>query len=171
MSTFNPGTGGTYSCTSPEQMLYALINFGLSGERNSIYNPSNVNYISGTEDTQTLILTATLNIPVSLAISSTGAASLVVKDYLTNSGYIPGTDGDLKSTNWVACLLELIWIMINLEENITHNPNNYRMFTGNFSIPVNTNGQGTFNVTITMQLQQSVDASGNTTTSAKVVFS
>lgn len=166
-----PGEG-TITATNLEAYLYALIKFGQAAERDSTKNPSGVNYLTSNQSDDNLLLSVSINFPFAFTVTSEGYFSALFSDYLSGTGFNPGTGGLLKSQSWVSQVVEAITLLDNAQTSTTKNPANLtlvREYT--FNSPSSTTGAvGTFSATLSLPLTETLNADGSTSVSAKEVF-
>lgn len=146
MSVFVPGTGGTLKSAKKPAALFEMARV-LDAAENSRNGanpgiPAKQN-LTVTVDfgTRTAAIAATL--PITATIGVDGKPILDVSDYLgaPYSTFVPGPDGDLKSTDIPSAFLELAQIVSNAEKAVTpvdDQPNNvqitYDLEAGNVTI-------------------------------------
>lgn len=118
-------------------MIYQLANLGVRGQANTTTNPTNLDYLSLTEDREEKIQgvadnnggVATINFTPparTVAVPFSQPAQIVVPDYFISPsiGYTAGTGGSptFTSGNWTTDLADAIRLLHLLQLNIEKNP-------------------------------------------------
>lgn len=165
MSSITPGTGATIQVGILEKMLVALLRFGQRQELEAARNPNTINNISSGSSDDTLIFTANVTFPCNVVIDSSGKADITATDYLTGVTYSPGTDGTLKSINWVAAVIETTILAKNKEISTATNPTgqNNISWTVNSGIP-NSSNNAIFTASYNMPLIVTQNPNGSQVT-------
>lgn len=170
MTAIIPGNG-TIQALTMEAMLYGLIKFGKAAERNPAMNPSSFSYVSCTEDFATLLCVATVTFPVTLIDDAAGNFAISASDYLTNSGFIPGTGGQLLSQNWVSQIIELSGLLFNKQSGTGSNPNQTEIITNiGFNFPGTVGNPLIFTASYSIKTAEVIASGGQTTYTAVSVF-
>lgn len=81
--TFSPGTGGTFKSINPAAFAFEVATFLDIAERDASKNPTSQNRISLTEDSERLIVSATVTLPFILALNTDGTRKITITPYLT----------------------------------------------------------------------------------------
>ena len=168
MSSITPATGATIQVGILEKMLVALLRFGQRQELDAARNPNTINNISSNSSEDTLIFTANVTFPCNVVVDATGRPEIICNDYLTGVVYLPGIDGTLKSTNWVAATIEATLLAKNKEISNATNPNgeNNISWTLNSGL-ANSSNNATFTASYNMPIIISQNADGGQITEGK----
>lgn len=171
MTAFNPGNG-TIQATTMEAMLYGLLKFGKAAERNPSMNQSSFQYVTMTEDFSTLLCVASVNFPVAVLDDAAGSFAVSASDYLSSTGFAPGTGGTLLSQNWVAQVIELTSLLFNKQTGTVSNPNQYELITSlGFNFPSVVGSPLVFAAAYNIKTIEEIASNGTTTYTAATVFS
>ncbi len=79
---FTPGTGGTFKSTTCAGYLLEAIIYCQNLEKNTAKNPNNQNNISGSFNIDSATFSGTINLPISVSISSDGNVAYIADEYL-----------------------------------------------------------------------------------------
>jgi hypothetical protein len=154
-----------------EGMLYSLLKFGKASERNPAMNPSSFSNVVCTEDFATLLCVAQVSFPVTLIDDSSGDFAVAATDYLTASGFVPGTGGQLLSQNWVGQIIELSGLLFNKQSGADTNPNQYQLITSlGFTFPSVVGNLLIFNAGYSIKTVETISNTGSMSYTAATVF-
>ena len=79
---FTPGTGGTFKSVTAEAYVLETLMYLQALEQNSLKNPQNRNFITGSYNSDTKVYTGTFSLPISLTLGTDGAVTCVANPYL-----------------------------------------------------------------------------------------
>jgi hypothetical protein len=147
MTAIIPGSEGTIQSSSAEQVLLDCITLIKNLEKIPTKNPTNTNGVSCSFGLNTAIASISFQMPAKPTINDIGQQVQTPTNYLSNTGFIPGTGGTFKSSSIEGYLLEVITYLEIMEANATKNPNaqNYisssfdsdnRVVTGVITLPI-----------------------------------
>lgn len=159
--------GGTIGAGTLEGYLYGLIKFGQANERSATKNPQSFNYVTSSQSDDALTLTASVSFPFTPTITN-GVFTAVFTDYLSGVSFTPGS-GTLKSSNWVAQIVEAIVLLDNAQASPTTNPAGATpigSYTFNSPSSSGTAGNGSFTASMSLRLAETLNPDGTTSVSA-----
>lgn len=173
MAIKTPGSNGTDQTTSIEAGTIHLIRLIQSLEADPTRNPSGINNITSSVSEDNRSLSASINLPCNLTISSDRATYQIQSiDYFTQpqgqaSAYTPGTDGTFRGATIQQALIQHIIAQRNLELDSTKNPTNANYI--DYQITAGTTANNSiFNATLTgLPLDTTNNSNGTQTTSGK----
>lgn len=151
MTTITPSSNCTITTLTAESQLLEIFGFLQQCEADTTKNTGNKDYIQGTFNFNTLTFSGNFNIPVTIATNASGLVTVVAKEYLTNSGFTNGSDGDFKSTNPAQYLIEVVTFLQNRELDATKNPSSRNYITATLDTD-NLNFSGSVTLPLTMTL-------------------
>lgn len=81
-------------------------------------------------DVRTSRITGTFTFALTKETTTTGSTSFVVVEHLSNSGYVAGTGGTIKSTGLCAAIVEIAEAIQSKEQLSSKNPSAINVITG-----------------------------------------
>ncbi|MCC3508290.1 MAG: hypothetical protein JGK30_07920 [Microcoleus sp. PH2017_40_RAT_O_B] len=134
-----PTTPGTVTAPTLEGMIFQLAwNFGIGAEKDSIKNPNQVDYVSATIEPEFVyesypvanagrMVIVVSGLPIAtVALPYSGRSTVGLSDYLTGSGFLPGSGGTptfaLAAANWCQHLWDAILLLHRLQIQPAKNP-------------------------------------------------
>lgn len=131
MATITPGTDGTLKSTTLENALHEALLRCISYELDTAKNPLVTRNIVMSCDFAQNKVTGSFSFGLLVSIdSTTGTSTNTILEYLTNSGYLPGTGGTIKSAIISAAIVEIAERIQILDRNSLKNPTAKNTITG-----------------------------------------
>jgi hypothetical protein len=167
-----PTTLGTIKATTLGNFIFQIAQWGLAQQKISAKNPNGFDNMSLTINSEIAYdnlptanggsATIDVNFPVKWLSIPITTKAIVIPDYLTSSGYLPGTGGTptFDSSSWCQSLTEAILILHLLQGIAAKNPSNIKPVS-NWSLTsqndTGINNNGLFAATLELPLIQTFD--------------
>jgi hypothetical protein len=155
MTQITASSSETLKTTTAEGRLIEIFTYLQNSEIDKSKNPSLSDNVQSTFNANTLVFTGNFSLPTSQTIDSSGNITLSAVNYLTSSGFDPGSDGTFKSNNPAQYLIEVLTYLQNAESDATKNPQSKNFITGTFNLD-----EGTYSGNVTMPLAMTMTNTG-----------
>lgn len=130
MATLTPGTGGTLKSTTIENGFHEALSRVALAEQDSNKNTQGLTRVTMSSDIRTNRITGTFTFALTKETTASGSTSFVVVEHLSNSGYVAGTGGTIKSPGLCAAIVEIAEAIQSKEQLSSKNPSAINVITG-----------------------------------------
>lgn len=163
MATITPGVGGTLLSTTLEGAFHEALNTCILYELDTVKNTNNTRNITLSVDLANNRASGTFAFAATKVIGQTGGTTFTPTEYLSTTGFVPGTGGTIKSAGIASAIVEIAELIQFKEGDSLKNPTSTQSITGLTYDSEANSIAGTFSYTIA----QSLNSSGQTLVTGK----